>query len=105
MEIRRVDALRDREAAPADVVGRDYVFARAIPAGRALTWRDISRRALVQKGRMVEVVAVDGALVVSMKALALQDGASGDTVRVRNVESKREFVAKVVSENRAEVRF
>ena len=32
-------------------------------------------------------------------------GARGETVRVRNLESKRDFAAKVTAENRAEVRF
>ncbi len=31
--------------------------------------------------------------------------AQGEAVRVRNIESKREFMAKVTAENRAEVRF
>jgi flagellar basal body P-ring formation protein FlgA len=105
VELRRVDALRDREALPASMAVEDYVFARAIPAGRPLTWRDVARRSLVHKGRMVEVLASDGSLVITMKALAMQDGAQGDSIRVRNLESKREFIAQVTSENRAEVRF
>ncbi|MET0261329.1 MAG: flagellar basal body P-ring formation chaperone FlgA, partial [Rariglobus sp.] len=105
IETRRVDALRDRDSLSISVAGADYVFSRAIPAGRPLTWRDVMRRSLVQKGQMVEVLASDGSLVISMKALAMQDGAKGDAVRVRNVESKREFIAKVTAENRAEVRF
>jgi flagella basal body P-ring formation protein FlgA len=102
---RRVDALRDRESLPISIAGGDYVFAREVPAGRPLTWRDVTRRSLVHRGQVVEVLATDGALVITMKALAMQDGARGETVRVRNVESKRDFTALVVSENRAEVRF
>jgi flagellar basal body P-ring formation protein FlgA len=105
IELRRVDTLRDREALPASMVTEDYVFSRSIPAGRPLTWRDVVRRSLVHKGRMVEVIASDGSLVITMKALAMQDGAQGDSIRVRNLKSKREFIALVTSENRAEVRF
>jgi flagella basal body P-ring formation protein FlgA len=102
---RRVDGLREREALPVSVIGDDYVFARELPAGRPLTWRDVVRRPLVHRGRMVEVLASDGALVITIKAMAMQDGARGETVRVRNLESKRDFVARVTAENRAEVRF
>lgn len=102
---RRIDALRDRESLPVSAAGEEYVFAREVPAGRPLTWRDVVRRSLVHRGRMVEVLATDGALVITMKALAMQDGARGDVVRVRNLESKRDFTALVIDENRAEVRF
>lgn len=101
---RRVDALRDRDTLPVSAVGEDYVLAREIPVGRTLAWRDVVRRPLVRRGQMVEVQAGSGSLVITMKALAMQDGARGETVRMRNVESKRDFSAKVVAENRAEVR-
>jgi flagella basal body P-ring formation protein FlgA len=84
---------------------RDAWSARPIPAGRTLTWRDIARRPLVKKGELVEVTAVDGPLAVSMKALAMENGAQGDTVTVRNPESRKDFAAMVVSENRVQVRF
>jgi flagella basal body P-ring formation protein FlgA len=105
LETRRVDLLRDRDSLPAAVGDRSYVFARAVPAGRLLTWRDIMRRPLVKKGDFVEVSAVDGLLVVTMKALALESGAQGETVTVRNPESQKNFSAMVVDENRVRVRF
>lgn len=105
LEARRVDLLRDRDALPAAVGDRSYIFARAVPAGRLLTWRDIARRPLVKKGELVEVSAVDGALSISMKALAMENGAQGDTVTVRNPESRKDFAAMVVDENRVQVRF
>lgn len=105
LETRRVDLLRDRDALPAVVGDRSYVFARAVPAGRLLTWRDIMRRPLVKKGELVEVAAIEGSLVVTMKALAMENGAQGDTVTVRNPESRKDFAAMVIDENRVQVRF
>lgn len=105
LEARRVDLLRERDALPAAVGDRSYVFARAVPAGRMLTWRDIARRPLVKKGDLVEVSAVDGPLSVTMKALAMENGAQGDTVTVRNPQSRKDFSALVVDENRVQVRF
>jgi flagella basal body P-ring formation protein FlgA len=105
LEARRVDVLRERDILPAAVGDRNYIFARAVPAGRMLTWRDIARRPLVKKGDLVEVAAVDGPLVVTMKGLAMENGAQGDTVTVRNPESRKDFAALVVSENRVQVRF
>jgi len=105
LEVRRTDLFREREGLPASVGDRAYVFARAVPAGRLLTWRDVTRRPLVRKGDFVEVTASEGPLLVTMKALALQSGAEGDTVTVRNPESRRDFAALVVDENRVQVRF
>jgi flagella basal body P-ring formation protein FlgA len=105
LETRRVDLFREREVVPAAVGDRTYVFARAVSAGRLLTWHDIGRRPLVKKGDLVEVSAVEGRLLVTMKALAMESGAQGDTVTVRNPESQRNFSAVVVDENRVQVRF
>lgn len=105
LETRRVDLMRERDALPAAVGDRTYVFARAVPAGRMLTWRDIARRPLVKKGELVEVSAADGSLNITMKALAMENGAQGDTVTVRNPESRKDFSALVINESRVQVRF
>lgn len=105
LEPRRVDLFRDRDALPAAVGDHSYIFTRGVTAGRLLTWRDISRRPLVKKGDLVEVSAIDGMLAVTMKALAMENGAQGDTVTVRNPESRRDFAATVIDENRVQVRF
>ena len=105
LEIRRTDLFRDRDVLPAAVGDRSYVFARAVSAGRLLTWHDIARRPLVKKGEVVEVSAADGLLLVSMKSLAMESGSQGDTVTVRNPESQKNFAAVVVDENRVQVRF
>ncbi|MBI5766939.1 MAG: flagellar basal body P-ring formation protein FlgA [Verrucomicrobia bacterium] len=105
LETRRVDLLRERDAVPAAVGDRTYLFARALTAGRLLTWHDIARRPLVKKGEVVEVSAAEGRLLVTMKALAMENGAQGDTVTVRNPESQKNFAATVIDENRVQVRF
>jgi flagella basal body P-ring formation protein FlgA len=105
LEARRVDLLRERDVVPASVGDRSYIFARGVPAGRLLTWRDIARRPLVKKGNIVEVSAADGLLLVTLKAFAMENGAQGDTVTVRNPESQKTFAAIVVDENRVQVRF
>jgi flagella basal body P-ring formation protein FlgA len=70
-----------------------------------LTWHDISRHPLVRRGDLVVVTAAEGLLVVSMKALALENGAQGDTVTVRNTESRKEFTALVTDEDHVQIQF
>jgi flagella basal body P-ring formation protein FlgA len=105
LETRRIDQFRDRDVVPVTTGDQRYLFARAVPAGRLLTWHDIARRPLVKKGSVVEVSATEGRLLVTMKALALENGAQGETVNVRNPESQKNFAAIVVDENRVQVRF
>jgi len=105
LDTRRIDLFRERDALPAAVGDRSYLLTRAVNAGRVLTWRDITRRPLVRKGNLVEVSAGDGQLLITMKALAMENGAAGDTVTVRNPDSRKEFAAMVVDENRVQVRF
>lgn len=105
LDTRRVDLLREREALPATVGDRTYSFARTISSGRLLTWHDIARRPLVRKGDLVEVSAAEGQLLITMQAMAMENGSQGDTVTVRNPISRRDFAATVVDENRVQVRF
>jgi len=105
LETRRVDALRDRDALPASVGDQTFMIARAVNTGRIVTWRDVARRPLIRKGDLVEVSAADGLLSVTIKALALQNGAQGEAVTLRNIESRKDFTAFVTDENRAQVRF
>jgi flagella basal body P-ring formation protein FlgA len=105
LEVRRVDFLRERDALPAEIGDRDFMFACAVQPNRLLTWRDVTRRPLVRKGDYVEVAAIDGMLQITMRGLAMQSGAQGETVTVRNPESKKDFSAQVVAENRVQIRF
>jgi flagella basal body P-ring formation protein FlgA len=105
LEARRSDMLRDTDLLPASVGDGSYAFSRAVPVGRMLTWHDISKLPLVRKGDQVVVTAIDGLLTVSMKALALESGAMGETVTVRNTESRKEFTAVVTDENHVQIQF
>lgn len=105
LEARRTDVLREHDVLPAAAGDRSYIVTRAVAAGRLLTWRDLARRPLVRKGELVDVVALDGMLLITLKALALENGAPGETVTLRNPESRKNFSAVVVDENRVQVRF
>lgn len=103
---REVDIVREPKAVPADaaVFGR-WELVRAAGPDRALSWGDLVPRALVRKGHVVDVIAQQGLLTVSMKGQATRSGALGEVVVVRNLESKREFSAEVIDENKVRVHF
>ncbi len=103
--LRRTDFIREKDAVPADTALDGLAVTRPLAAGTVLSWRDIGRRALVQRGSRIEVVAGQGALTVTMKGVAMQSGALGETITVRNPESRRDFSAVVTAENCARVSF
>jgi len=105
LDTRRMDLFRERDALPTSVGDRNFSFTRSVPAGRFLTWHDLARRPLVRKGDLVEVTVSEGRLSLTMKALAMENGAQGDVVTVRNTESRKDFVAIVTHENQVRVRF
>jgi flagellar basal body P-ring formation protein FlgA len=105
LDTRRSDMFRDSDLLPASVGDATYAYARAMSVGRMLTWHDIARLPLVRKGDQVVVTAIDGLLTVSMKALALENGAMGETITVRNTDSHKEFTATVTDENHVQIQF
>jgi len=101
----RTDVFRVHDGLPASEGDGSAMFSREMPPDRMVTWHDIARRPLVHKGEVVEAVASEGRLYLWMKALALENGARGDLINVRNLESQKTIPASVVGESRVEIHF
>ncbi len=69
-----------------------------VQAGQPLLARSVRMRPVVQRGQMVDGLVREGSLNISLKVEVLADGLPGQTVRVRNPKTKREFYAKVQDE-------
>ncbi len=105
-ESRPVDLLAEPTAVPASLESLlRHEYARDIMPGKPLMWTDLIERSLVRKGDVVEVSAVNGLLAITMRAIARQDGGDGDLILLRNIDSSKEFSARVIGENRVEVIF
>lgn len=106
VSVQKVDVLRARSplvSAEIDPASLDLVT--SVAAGRPLTRRDVVGRPVVRKGQVVEVVAQNGMLAISMKAMALENGATGEQIRLRNLESRREINGEVINENKVQIHF
>jgi flagella basal body P-ring formation protein FlgA len=90
---------------PADTDLSVYEMAQTVSQERPLSWRDIALRPLVKKGQLVDVVVAEGALNISMKGISLGNGGAGEMVSVRNIDSRKEFSAKVININTVQVKF
>ena len=73
-------------------------IAETIPAGSPLFARSVKLRPVVHRGEMTNVRLEEGTLSVTMKAQALEDGAPGQIIRLRNLQSARDFSGKVLNE-------
>lgn len=96
-ERRDVLGLRDPllATAPSD---RMAELSENVLAGAPLYARSLRLRPLVYRGQVVEAQVIDGAMSISLKVEVLENGSAGQSVRVRNPQSKREFRGKVQNE-------
>lgn len=105
-EIGQVDLLVTPDAVPASLeMLLRHEYSRDIKPGSPLVWQDLMERSLVRKGDVVEVSAVQGLLAITVRAVARQDGSAGDLILLKNIDSAKEFSARVIGENRAEIVF
>jgi len=65
------------------------------PVGSGLT----RARPMMRRGQLVEAVFQEGSMTISLKVEALEDGALGQTVRVRNPKTRRELYGKIQNED------
>lgn len=102
----KADVLRERiPPVSASVDPSTLELCQTVGLGRALTRRDVTVRPLIRKGQLVEVFAKSGSFGVRMKALALESGAVGDLITMRNVESRKEFNGHVTHDSKVQVQF
>lgn len=106
VEMQTIDTLRERSTpVPANTKIEAQELLQNVAQGAALTWKDIALAPLVRKGAMVDVTATGGGISVTMKAQAQTTGGAGDTVTVRNMESRKDFQARVIDRNSVRVNF
>ena len=69
-----------------------------------LTPYNVELAKMVFKGEEVTIVAQNGALTVSMGGVAMTEGSIGDSIQVRNSNSKRVIEAQVTGRKKVKVR-
>jgi flagellar basal body P-ring formation protein FlgA len=75
----------------------------SLPAGALVTERAVRQRPAVRRGQTIEASVQDGALAITMKVEILEDGLPGQTIRLRNPQSRRELRGKVLNEHLIQV--
>jgi len=105
-EVQPMDILRER-VTPISATTKleDQEVLQSVAEGHPLTVKDVAAAPLVRKGSVVEVVAGDAAMSLTMKGLAMETGGAGDAIIIRNMDTHKDFPARVVSRNSVRVSF
>lgn len=95
----RRDVISVREPL-ADFTQGDYTLELAEPVsnGAILLARSVKLKNVIHRGQLTDALVEDGAMRVTMKVEALEDGAPGQYIRARNPQSRRDVRGKVLNE-------
>lgn len=80
-----------------------YTLTRPVLAEQVLTPSQLAQTNVVQKGDQVVIVAHNGSIQVRMPGEAMNPGAVGEQIRVRNLSSQRVIKARVTGPGSVEV--
>lgn len=76
---------------------------RTLRAKNMISMRDITPPLLVRKGEEISVKLTRGILSIEMRAIAVEDGAKGDMISIKNINSGRTLKATVIGDKQARV--
>jgi|GEM_PF-1321904 len=85
----------------AGILGK--VTKRNLVIGQVISPHLIKAQILVPRNAVVEVSAQIGSIAITSEGVALENGAFGEMIRVRNKRSKRVIEARVINEGKVEV--
>ncbi|HHT0592690.1 TPA: flagellar basal body P-ring formation chaperone FlgA [Legionella anisa] len=74
-----------------------------IPPNSPLNPHNIEAAKLINKGEHVSIVASDNNLTISMDGIALEEGSLGETIKVRNLSSKKIIEAQITDSKKVNV--
>ncbi|MGB9601626.1 MAG: flagellar basal body P-ring formation chaperone FlgA [Verrucomicrobiia bacterium] len=73
----------------------DVELVENIPQGQPIYPRSIRMKPIIKRGQLVEAHHVDGPMTISLKVEALEDGAPGQVIKIKNPQTRRELLGKV----------
>lgn len=99
ISIQRYDILKIRETLADFQPGDDTLEISGYVAENApLLARDVRPKPVIHRGQMADARLEDGALTITMKVIALEDGAPGQMIQLRNPVSQRSLTGKVLDD-------
>lgn len=94
METRQIINPAETIVSPRSLVG--VQAARYLNPGQVLSFADLKREQILKKGQFVKAVVGSSTFEVSLSAIAEENGALGDVVKIKNMDSQKVFAGKIV---------
>ena len=88
--MRHQDIVMDKKA----VLGMQA--SRFLNAGQIIYYRDLKREQIIRKGQIVKAIFGQGNLELSISAVTEENGAFGDVIKVKNLDTHKMFAAKII---------
>lgn len=86
-----------------EIVGK--VLKRDVPASTMITSQLLEDRIVVKRGDIVTITAESNRLIVRSKGRTVDKGRVGDMIRVKNITSGKEVMARIMNDNSVKVEF
>lgn len=93
-----LDTLRHRDGFAFPPNHAPVELTQDLVKGRPITERHVRLRPLVKRRQIVDGVHRNGAISITIKVEAMEDGVGGQTIRVRNNQSRRILYARVLTD-------
>jgi flagella basal body P-ring formation protein FlgA len=95
----RRDVINLHEApASLDPADDSLEFAEPVSSGFAVLARDLKPKSVIHRGQTADARLEDGSLTIKLKVVALEDGAPGQLIKLRNPASSRFLSGRVVDD-------
>ncbi|HTI97859.1 MAG TPA: flagellar basal body P-ring formation chaperone FlgA [Dongiaceae bacterium] len=78
-------------------------FSETVPAGGPILARALKPRAVIHRGQTADAIVRNGALTISLKVQALEDGVPGQSIHARNLDSRHDITGTVIDEQTIEI--
>jgi flagella basal body P-ring formation protein FlgA len=93
--------LRDPCFDLAELIGKE--LRRSLRRGQPLNQVDVVSPPVVKRGEMVTITAHKGALLITARGEARENGAEGDFIKVRNISSQKDLLCRVAASGQVEM--
>ena len=102
---KKTDVINLREGVWIGNPDQTLQFITTVSAGTVIQERHLRRTPAILRNQTVEAVLQHKTLEIRLRAIALEDGAPGDVIRLRNTSSSKEIRGQVVNSREVKVNY
>ena len=102
---KKTDVINLRDGVWSGNPDKTLQFITTVSAGAVIQERHLRRTPSVYRNQTVEAVLQHKALEIRLRVIALEDGAPGDVIRLRNTRSSKEIRGRVINSREVKINY